>query len=166
MATYRTARELTVGPAVRPTVHFVLHIGEMLLAMFVGMAVFGALFSGVLLVAGTSFDEALEAAPVLIALVLMFNMSAPMVLWMRHRGHSPARVAEMAAAMLAVGIAACVLLWASVIESTAICGVECALMVPAMIAVMLLHPGEYSRPARGSRAGRETASRRYREESR
>ena len=152
MATYRSAPLPTLGPAVRSVLHFVMHIGEMLLAMFVGMAVFGALFSGVLFAVGTSFDEALEAAPVLIALVLMFNMSAPMVLWMRHRGHSPARVAEMAGAMLAVGLAACVLLWASLIESTAICGVECALMVPVMIAVMLLHPGDYSRPAGAHRA--------------
>ena len=152
MATYGTARQPTLGPSVRSVLHFVMHIGEMLLAMFVGMAVFGALFSGVLLAVGTSFDEALESAPVLIALVLMFNMSAPMVLWMRHRRHSPARVAEMAGAMVAVGLAACVLLWASLIESTAICGVECGLMVPVMIAVMLLHPAEYSRPAGAHRA--------------
>ena len=152
MATYRTARQPTPGPAVRSVLHFVTHVGEMLLAMVVGMAVFGALFSGVLLAVGTSFDEALESAPVLIALVLMFNMSAPMVLWMRHRGHSRARIAEMAVAMLAVGLAACALLWASLIESTAICGVECALMVPVTIAVMLLHPGEYSRPAGAHRA--------------
>jgi hypothetical protein len=43
----------------------------------------------------------------------------------------------MAGAMLAVGATAIGLLWASVIESTAICGVECALMIPAMTAVML-----------------------------
>jgi uncharacterized RDD family membrane protein YckC len=76
----------------------------------------------------------------------MFNMTVPMVLWMRHRGHSTARIVEMAGAMLAVGLIAVACLWASVIESTAICGLECALMVPAMIGVMLLRRGEYARP--------------------
>ena len=153
MATYRGEQELTVAPAIRSAGHFVRHFGEMLLAMFVGMAVFGAVFSGILLAAGTNFEEALEAAPVLIALVLMFNMSTPMVLWMRHRGHPRARTAEMAAAMLAVGLTACVLLWASVIESTAICGVECGLMIAAMISVMLLHSREYAQPVHSPRPG-------------
>jgi hypothetical protein len=112
----------------------------MLLAMMVGMALFGA----ILVAAGTNFEEALETVPELIALVLMFNMTAPTVLWMRHRGHAAARVAEMAGAMLFVGVTAIVLLWASLIESTAICGVECALMIPAMVAVMLLHREEYA----------------------
>jgi hypothetical protein len=76
----------------------------------------------------------------------MVNMTVPMVLWMRQRGHSRARIVEMAAAMLAVGLVAVVCLWASVIESTAICGLECALMVPAMIGVMSLRRGEYARP--------------------
>jgi hypothetical protein len=152
MAAYRIARALTVGPPLGSVWHFVRHLGEMLLAMVVGMALFGAPFSGILVAAGTSFEEALETAPELIALVLMFNMTVPMVVWMRHRGHSPGRVAEMAGAMLAVGMAACVLLWASLIESTAICGAECALMIPVMTAVMLLHRREYSRPAHAHRA--------------
>ena len=115
--------------------------------MMVGMMLFGAVFSGILLAAGTTFDEALESVPVLIALVLMFNMTVPMLLWMHHRGHPRGRLVEMGGAMLAVGVAACLLLWLSAIESTAICGVECTLMIPAMIAVMLVHPGDYTRAA-------------------
>jgi hypothetical protein len=134
------------GAAAGSLRRFVLHVGEMLLAMFVGMAVFGAFFSGMLLALGTTFDEALETVPALIALVLMFNMTVPMVLWMRHRRHSRARIVEMAGAMLAVGLVAVVCLWASVIGSTAICGLECALMVPAMIGVMSLRRGEHARP--------------------
>src|SRR5262245_60076611 len=139
MATYGTPAKVTTGPAIRSFWGFARHLGEMLLAMFVGMGIFGALFSGILVAAGTTFDEALETAPELIALVLMFNMTVPMALWMRRRGYPPARVAEMAAAMVAVGLAACVLVWASLIESTAICGFECVLVIPAMVAVMLLH---------------------------
>ena len=147
MATYGPPRELTIRPAGGAVRHFLLHIGEMLFAMFVGMAVFGALFSAILVAAGTTYSAALEAVPELIALTLMVEMTVPMVLWMRHRGHSAARIAEMAGAMLAVGVAAIVLLWSSVIASTSICGVECALMLPAMVAAMLVHRGEYSRPA-------------------
>ena len=127
--------------------HFLAHFGEMMLAMVVGMAVFGALFGAVLAAAGTSSEELLESAPEFFAFVLMFNMTVPMVMWMRHRGHSAARIAEMAGAMLVVCVAAMALLWASVIDSTAICGVECALMIPAMAAVMLARRAEYGAPA-------------------
>jgi hypothetical protein len=138
MTAYSTPRRAAVQAG-----RFVAHVGEMLLAMLGGMMVFGALFGGVLAAAGTDFQEALETAPEVIAIVLMFNMTVPMVLWMRHRGHPAVRVAEMAGAMVLVGVTAIVLLWASVIESTAICGVECALMIPAMVVVMLLHRDEY-----------------------
>ena len=147
MAAYGPPRELTITPAGGAVRHFLLHVGEMLVAMLVGMALFGSLFSAILVAAGTTYSDALEAVPELIALALMVEMTVPMVLWMRHRGHSGARIAEMAGAMLAVAVAAVVLLWSSVIASTSICGVECALMLPAMVAVMLVHRGEYSRPA-------------------
>ena len=132
---------------------FLLHLGEMYLAMAVGMALFGALFGAILLVAGTNSSELLADAPEAFAFAMMFNMTVPMLLWMRHRGHPPARLVEMALAMLAVCAVACLSLWSSVIEPTAICGVECALMIPATLAVMLLHPGEYSRPVHPSGSG-------------
>ena len=127
-----------------PALRFARHFGEMVLAMCVGMWVFGAVLTGILLAAGTSFTEALEAAPELIALVLAVNMTVPMVWWMRHRGHARGRVNEMAGAMLATAPAAILMMWFSVIDGTAICGVECGLMVVGMIGVMLLHPREYS----------------------
>src|SRR5919109_937816 len=117
MSTYGSPHRLTVRATTGSVGRFALHLGEMLLAMVVGMALFGALFSGILVAAGTTYDEALATVPELIALVLMFNMTVPMVLWMRHRGHSTARVAEMAGAMVVVGVAACVLLWSSAIAS-------------------------------------------------
>ena len=127
-----------------PALRFARHFGEMVLAMCVGMWVFGALLMGILLAAGTSFDEALESVPELIAVVLAVNMTVPMVWWMRHRGHARARVNEMAGAMLATAPAAILMMWFSAIDTTAICGVECALMVVGMLGVMLLHPREYS----------------------
>ena len=67
-------------------------------------------------------------------------MTAPMLLWMRVRGHEASEVSAMGAAMVAVGAITVFLLWLSAIDAGAICGVECGLMFPAMIAAMLLHP--------------------------
>jgi flagellar biosynthetic protein FliP len=116
----------------------------MIVAMFVGMAVLGAFWALVLAAIGTSSEELLESAPAVVALGLMFDMTVPMVLWMRHRGHARADIAEMAGAMGFVAVIALVLLWASVIEPIGICGIECALMVPAMAVVMLHHRHAYS----------------------
>jgi hypothetical protein len=122
------------------TRHFVWHLGEMFLAMVVGMAALDAVFNGALLLAGTSYADLVDTAPAAAALILMFNMTAPMLLWMRLRGHDPREVSEMGVAMVVVGATTVFLLWLSVIDSAAICGVECGLMLPAMVAAMLLHP--------------------------
>ena len=120
------------------TVHFLRHLGEMVVAMFVGMGVLGAFWGLVLAAVGSSSKDLLDSAPGVVALGLMFNMTVPMVLWMRHRGHSRPEIVEMAGAMAAVALVALVLLWTSAIQAIAICGIECALMVPAM-AVAMLH---------------------------
>lgn len=65
---------------------------------------------------------------------------------MRHRGHSWPRVAEMGGAMFVPAIAAILLFWCAVVHSDAILRIEHMAMIPAMLAVMLLHRGEYSRP--------------------
>jgi hypothetical protein len=70
----------------------------------------------------------------------MFNMTVPMLLWMRVRGHGVGEVSEMGVGMVVVGAVTVFLLWLSIIDSGAICGLECGLMLPAMVAVMLLHP--------------------------
>ena len=70
-----------------------------------------------------------------------------MTVWMRHRGHSWPRVADMAGAMFVPAIAAIALSWHGVIDSASILAVEHAAMLPAMVAVMLLQRDEYSRPA-------------------
>ena len=44
------------------------------------------------------------------------------------------------------------LLWLSAIDAGAICGVECGLMIPAMVAAMLLHPSMQAKL--GPRMGR------------
>jgi hypothetical protein len=47
--------------------------------------------------------------------LLAFNMTLPMVLRMRHRGHSWERGGEMAAAMVVPALALLVLFWLGVI---------------------------------------------------
>jgi hypothetical protein len=118
----------------------VWHLGEMYLAMLFGMAALDAVVNAILGLAGSSYDDLVETAPAAVALIPMFNMTLPMLLWMRVRGHEASEVSEMGVAMVVVGATTVFLLWLSVIDSAAICGVECGLMIPAMVAAMLLHP--------------------------
>ena len=131
---------------------FTLHLGEMFLAMVVGMAALDAVFEGVLAAAGTSYEVLVDDAPAAVALILMFNMTAPMLLWMRVRGHDASEVSAMGVAMVVVGATTVFLLWLTAIDAEAICGVECGLMIPAMVAAMLLHPSMH--PKRRLRTGR------------
>ena len=120
--------------------HSVLHLGEMFLAMMIGMAALDAVFNGILTVAGISYADVVDDAPTAVALILMFNMTVPMLLWMRVRGHEASEVSEMGVAMMVVGATTVFLLWLSLIDAAAICGVECGLMLPGMVAAMLVHP--------------------------
>ena len=120
--------------------HFVWHLGEMFLAMVVGMAIFDAVFNAILAVAGSSYANLVDDAPAAVALILMFNMTVPMLAWMALRGHAASEVSEMGVAMVVVGATTVFLLWLSIIDAAALCGVECGLMIPAMVAGMLLHP--------------------------
>jgi hypothetical protein len=126
--------------------HFLRHLGQMLLAMVLGMVVLGALDRGILAAAGTSASHVRDTAPEVVALVMAFNMSAGMAVWMRHRGHAWARIAEMAGAMFVPALAAMALFWGGVIQSGAILALEHVAMIPAMVIVMLVRRGEYSRP--------------------
>ncbi|SHN38452.1 hypothetical protein [Cryptosporangium aurantiacum] len=72
---------------------FLRHLGEMLLAMFVGMAVLGI----GLMVAGEppGYDR-----PLVTYTAMGVAMAVPMVGWMRYRGHSWSEGGQMTAAML------------------------------------------------------------------
>ena len=127
--------------------HFGWHLGEMFLAMVVGMAALDAVFNGMLALGGISYADMVDDAPAAVALILMFNMTVPMLAWMRVRGHAASEVSEMGVAMVVVGAATVFLLWLSIIDAAAICGVECGLMIPAMLAAMLVHPWRKARRA-------------------
>jgi hypothetical protein len=120
---------------------FARHFGEMLLAMLLGMAVLGGLAELAFLASGSSLGDQSGGLQVML---MGFSMTAPMVAWMRHRGHSAVRNAEMAASMIVPSLAAAALAWAGALDAGAALGVQHAIMVPAMLGVMLWRYDEYS----------------------
>ena len=117
------------------TGRFVMHYVEMLLAMFAGMLVLW------MPLVALGRPEATE----LELLGMAFTMTAPMVAWMRYRGHGWAPAAEMTAAMFLPTFAAIGLLWAGLVEAghTPMM-IQHVAMFPAMLVAMLLRRSEYT----------------------
>jgi hypothetical protein len=111
----------------------------MVLAMMLGMYLLDAPSGAVVSALGYSNSD-----PVLSALVMTFNMTVPMVLWMRFRGHTWERAGEMGAAMVIPAIVIVVLGIAGVIPRSGLSGAVMDPMLPAMIAVMLYRRSEYA----------------------
>jgi hypothetical protein len=122
---------------------FARHFGEMVLAMFVGMVVLGGLAELVFAVSGSSLSDQPGGTQVML---MGFNMTVPMVLWMSYRGHAAARNVEMALSMIVPSVAAAALAWAGALGSGAALGIQHAVMIPAMLGVMLWRYQEYSHP--------------------
>ena len=78
------------------TKHFIRHYVEMVIAMFVGMAVLYMPAELALNAIGSSWDELSDA---LMFLGMAATMTVPMVAWMIYRGHGGRADGEMAAAM-------------------------------------------------------------------
>ena len=129
------------------TRRFVRHFVEMLLVMMLGMCVLGAAFGALhVLLFGSGYAAAWRDNVGLAVFAMAFNMTVPMVLWMRYRGHSWERGGEMAAAMNLPVLPALVLYGAGVIPEGGVLGMQMLLMVPAMLAAMLYRKEEYSAP--------------------
>src|SRR5688500_16843982 len=111
-----------------PRRRFWLHFGEMLLAMFAGMAVLGGAAEGVLALAGSSLSAASRAGG---AAVMAFNMTAPMVGWMLYRGHPVRHSAEMAGSMIVPTAIVIALHLASVLPGSSVMTVQHVVMIPA-----------------------------------
>jgi hypothetical protein len=118
------------------------HFLQMLAAMVVGMIGTGAVF---LSVVGLKTWEAVTIQyPTQALLAMAGGMTAPMVAWMLYRGMGWKNTYEMAAAMVLPVIPFLLLVWFDVTKSAA-CGVYCAVMVLAMLALMFYRRGEYSK---------------------
>jgi hypothetical protein len=117
------------------------HFGEMVLAMFLGMMVLGGLAELAFAAAGSSLSDQSGGFQVML---MGFNMTVPMVIWMSHRGHDRARNAEMAASMIVPSLFAAILAWAGELGAGGALGLQHGVMIPAMLAVMLWRYEHYS----------------------
>ena len=126
-----------VHSCVRRTWHFARHYLEMVVAMFVGMAVLGPLENLV----WPALDDRVDVH----AMVMATNMAIGMGAWMRFRGHWWPAIAEMSAAMYLPFVVLLVPFWAGLLGEHALMTWGHLLMLPAMAAVLLLRPDEYGR---------------------
>ena len=129
----------------KPAFRFLRHLLEMIAVMMLGMCVLGGAFSAFHEFAfGNGFAAAWRDHVALAAFAMAFNMTVPMVLWMRYRGHSWERGGEMATAMN-LPLPPLLLLYSlDLIPAPAVLGLQMMLMIPAMVLAMLYRKDEYS----------------------
>ena len=126
---------------------FLRHLLEMIAVMMLGMCVLGAAWGAFHeVVFGSAFADAWRDYVVLAAFAMAFNMTVPMVLWMRYRGHNWERGGEMAAAMNLPLLPLLVLYALDLIPAQAVLALQMMLMIPAMVLAMLYRKEEYSAP--------------------
>jgi hypothetical protein len=127
------------------TRHFVRHYAEMVIAMFLGMAVLGLPAGWALGAAGTSWAQLNDEAPALMLLAMAVTMTVPMVAWMRYRGHGWRANTEMSASMFLPTFAVIGLLGAGLVTDIGVLMVaEHVAMLLSMLGAMLLRPAEYT----------------------
>jgi hypothetical protein len=126
----------------RPAARFAFHYAEMVAVMFAGMIVLG-MPAGMAL-SGLGVELA-DEAPAALLLGMGITMTAPMVAWMRYRGHGWAAANEMAASMMIPTLGVVALLAAGLVEETGtLLAIQHVVMFPAMLAVMFLRLDEYT----------------------
>ncbi len=128
---------------VRQTVRFLRHFGEMVLAMLLGMGVFGVVNGVILIPMGFAYLSA-RFSPEAYAASMAVSMTVPMVAWMRIRKHAWRLSAEMAGAMIvptALLIAVCSI---GLLPHTVVVPGTHILMLPAMLGVMLYRWRDYA----------------------
>ena len=119
--------------------HFLRHYGEMVLAMFLGMAVLGLPADRIMRAAGADSDA-------FMFLEMATTMTVPMVGWMLYRGHGWRANAEMSASMYVPTFAVIGLLTSGLLTDVGVLmAAEHVVMLLAMAGVMLLRPDEYIR---------------------
>ena len=132
---------LTAKPAsLKPMLRFLLHFGEMALAMILGMVALSIVNSMILV--PRSFH--LSRFPEVYTLAMAFAMTVPMVAWRWIRGHRWRHSAEMTAAMFvpaAVCIGVCSL---GLLPRTTMLSWYHLLMWVAMLGVMLFRWNDYA----------------------
>ena len=136
MSTHSHPQPPATEPRIRP---FIRRYVEMVLAMFLGMAVLALPVDWVMDRMGATSDE-------LMFLEMATTMTIPMVAWMRYRGHGWRANTEMSAAMYLPAFAVAGLLSADLLTDLGLLMViEHVAMLTAMAGAMLLRPAEYAR---------------------
>jgi uncharacterized membrane protein YfcA len=141
-----------------PTGHFLRHLFEMCAAMCIGMAILDIPYLGIAHLAG--YSDPFRQLPYASAVVVAFNMSAPMAAWMRHRHMDWGSILDMSAWMFAeafvlIGAAAAGL----IAQSTFVLGWQHPLMLPVMVVAMLYRRDRrdmYTGISHAAHAGRNT----------
>ena len=136
-----------LGPAAGNKRRFLRHLVEMIVVMMLGMCVLGAAFGALHEVAfGSGVAAAWRDHVGLAAFAMAFNMTVPMVLWMRYRGHRRECGGEMAIAMNLPVLPLLVLYEVGAIPARGVLAGQMMLMIPAMLVAMLYRKDEYSAP--------------------
>ena len=119
------------------TKHFLRHYGEMVLAMFLGMAILGLPADRAMRAVGADSDA-------FMFLEMATTMTVPMVGWMIYRGHGWRANTEMSASMFVPTFAVIGVLTTGILTDVGILmAAEHVVMLLAMAGVMLLRPDEY-----------------------
>ena len=135
------------------TKHFIRHYLEMVVAMFLGMAILALPARAALGAAGTSWSELGTRA---MFLGMAVEMTLPMIAWMRYRGHSWRPCLEMSAAMFVPTFAAIGLHASGAVgDAGMLMAAEHVAMLLAMLGAMLVRPAEYTH---GGHARREAVA--------
>lgn len=121
------------------------HFAEMVAVMVLSMAVLGAAMSAVFAFAGHA--NLLHFAA-LRGLLMTAYMVIGMALWMRHRRHGWARIAEMSAAMAAPYVVLVGPFLGGVIGKGAFLAAMHVLMLPSMYVAMAIRRDEYEQDHR------------------
>jgi hypothetical protein len=139
------AQSVLDQPKDRKVWRFLRHLLEMIVVMMLGMCVLGVAWGAFHeVVFGSAFADAWRVYVGLAAFAMAFNMTVPMVLWMRYRGHSWERGGEMAIAMNLPLLPLLLLYSLDLIPAQAVLGLQMMLMIPAMVLAMLYRRDEYS----------------------
>lgn len=128
-------------PRNRGAIHFLRHLGEMVLAMIAGMLLLGPVWDAATTALGASD---VFARPDVAALVMATNMTLGMSVWMRHRRHHRVAIAEMGAAMYVPFLLLLVPFWTGALSGEVLMLAGHVLMLPAMVLAMLRRRDEYT----------------------
>jgi hypothetical protein len=130
--------------------HFALHFFEMCMPMCIGWAVGDVVYFAVADPLGSS--DPFRDWPELSLAIVTFNMTAPMVAWMRFRGMAWRPTAEMAAGMAVLALLILAAGGLGIAAMTTLPWLAHGLMMPAMLVPMLLRLELYTGHAMGARS--------------